>query len=201
MKENNLNIAFFASHGGSNMQAIIDAIKAGVLEAQVGCIISNNSDSYSLKRAEIEGIKGYHISSKTHLTEIERIDYMLEILKKHDINIIVLAGYMKKLPVEVIDFVNGIVLNIHPALLPKFGGAGMFGMNVHKAVIDAKEKQSGATVHLVDSEYDRGKILQQWSVEIDENETADSLAEKVLKVEHKLYTDTLIKLSNGEISL
>ena len=106
---------------------------------------------------------------------------------------------MKKLPAEIINFVDGRVLNIHPALLPKFGGEGMFGINVHKAVIESGEKISGATVHLVDSEYDRGRIQNQITVEVLVNDTAESLAERVLKVEHQIYTDTLVKISNGEI--
>ncbi len=201
MRTKELNIAFFASHGGSNMQAIIDAVKSGKLSAKIGCVISNNSDSYALQRAEIEGVEKYHISSKTHPDEIERTNVILEILKRHKINIIVLAGYMKKLPIEVINFVNGLVLNIHPALLPKFGGIGMYGMNVHQAVIEAGEKLSGATVHIVDSEYDRGKILQQWSLEVDSNDTPELLAKKVLEIEHKIYVDTLIKISNGVIEI
>ena len=195
----NLNIAFFASHGGSNMQAIIDAIKENKLNAKASCVISNNSNSTALERAKKENIPAYHISSKTHPEHQEYVRQIIKLLEENNVNIIVLAGFMKKLPAEIINFVDGRVLNIHPALLPKFGGEGMFGINVHKAVIESGEKISGATVHLVDSEYDRGRILNQITVEVLVNDTAESLAERVLKVEHQIYTDTLVKISNGEI--
>ncbi len=197
--QNNLNIAFFASHGGSNMQAIIDAIKDGRLNANAACVISNNSNSGALQRARSENIPAYHISTKTHPIDELRIQRMIEIFIEHNINIIVLAGYMKKLPTEIIEFVGGRVLNIHPALLPKHGGEGMYGINVHKSVIETKDKITGATVHLVDSEYDRGKILQQISIDVLPDDTAESLAERVLAVEHIIYTDTLAKIANGDI--
>ncbi|MDX9789852.1 MAG: phosphoribosylglycinamide formyltransferase [Candidatus Kapaibacterium sp.] len=187
------NIAFFASHNGSNMQSIIEQIKAGILCSKAALIISNNSNSGAAEKAGRYGIPFYHISSKTHLDENERTAFISELYDEFDISLTVLAGYMKKFPPELIRKANGMVLNIHPALLPKFGGEGMFGMNVHKAVIQSGEQFSGATVHLVDSEYDRGRILLQESLEVSPDDTPESLARRVLEIEHRIYP-ALIKM-------
>lgn len=196
---NPLNLAIFASHSGSNMQAIIDSIDQKKLNATIKCLITNNSNSYAIQRAINHNIPYFHISSKTHPNPGELVHKIIKILTESDVNIIILAGYMKLLDEEIIDYVEGRVLNIHPALLPKFGGEGMWGMNVHNAVINSNEKKSGATVHLVSKEYDKGRILGQSYVNITENDTAETLANKVLKLEHKLYSDVLIKISKGEI--
>lgn len=194
-----LNIAFFASHGGSNMQAILDNIFHGRLKANASLFITNNSNSLALERAKSANIPSYHISSKTHSNDDNRIEHTIELLDKYNCNIIVLAGYMKILEPKIIRHLNNRVLNIHPALLPKFGGEGMFGMNVHRSVIEHGEKFSGATVHIVDEVYDNGKILNQMSINILENDTAESLAGRVLKIEHILYSDTLKKIENSRI--
>ncbi|PKL85190.1 MAG: phosphoribosylglycinamide formyltransferase [Ignavibacteriae bacterium HGW-Ignavibacteriae-1] len=194
-----LRIAFFASHGGSNMQAIIDAIKSGETDAVAALVISNNSESGAIERAKKEGIPFSHISSKTHPDENERISTMIEKLDECNIDLIILAGYMKKIPSQIIEHVGGRVLNIHPALLPKFGGEGMYGMNVHKAVIESGETVSGATVHLVDSEYDRGRILMQKEVPVLADDTPETLAARVLVAEHLLYKETLKKIISGDI--
>ena len=193
-----LHLGFLASHGGSNVQAIIDSIKSNQLDAVPEVIISNNSDSTVLKRAENENIPGYHISSATSDNPDKEI---IDTLKKYNVDTVVLAGYMKKISPDLIKAFNGRVLNIHPALLPKFGGKGMYGMNVHKAVIEAGEKFSGATIHLVTEIYDEGKILNQKKVEVETEDDAESLAARVLKAEHKLYSETLQKISTGEIKI
>ena len=192
-----MNIAFFASHNGSNMQAIIDAIIEGRLKACPKILISNNSKAFCLERAKLHNIAAFHVSSKTHPVANEMESHILSLFDKYEIDTIVLAGYMKKLSPNIINKVNGRVLNIHPALLPKFGGEGMFGLNVHKAVIEAGEIESGASVHLVDSEYDRGRILAQESVPILPDDTPETLAERVLVIEHKIYAETLMKIADG----
>ncbi len=191
------NIAFFASHGGSNMQAIIDNIANGNLNSKAALLISNNSKSGAAERALTRNIPFYHISNLTNPDEISRIKQIQFIFDKHGIDLVVLAGYMKKLPNEIIEKVSGRVLNIHPALLPDFGGESMYGMNVHKAVIQSGVKISGATVHLVNSEYDRGRILLQESISIQKDDTPDTLAEKVLKIEHKIYPEVIRMLETG----
>ncbi|MBX3044776.1 MAG: phosphoribosylglycinamide formyltransferase [Candidatus Kapabacteria bacterium] len=193
------NIAFFASHGGSNMQAILDAIKDGRLKSNPAVLITNNSKSGACEKAAAFGLLVYHVSSVTHPDDNERAKFIIEILEKFKIDLIVLAGYMKKLPSEVIARMNGRVLNIHPALLPKFGGEGMYGINVHKAVIEAGNKISGATVHLVESEYDRGRILLQKEVVVLADDSPETLAERVLKAEHKLYPNVIELLEKEEI--
>lgn len=196
-KKEKMRICFFASHGGSNMQAILDAIQSGKLTAEASLMITNNSQSFARERAKTFGMPNYHLSAKTNPENLNSA--IIEKLRLHSANIIVLAGYMKKLDDSIIDFVEGRVLNIHPALLPKFGGEGMYGINVHNAVISAGEKMSGASVHLVNNHYDEGRILNQMRCEVLPTDTPEELAARVLQIEHIIYTDTLIKITKGEI--
>lgn len=194
-----LNLGFLASHGGSNMQAIIDACKNGIIDAVPCVVISNNSESGAIHRAKTEGIPYYHISIKTH-PEPEQLDEaIVDALTKHNVDLIILAGYMKKLGSKVLKAYEGKILNIHPALLPKFGGEGMYGMKVHEAVIAAGEKISGPTVHLVDEKYDHGRILAQKTVPVLPDDTPETLAERVLVQEHIVYAETIGKIASGEI--
>lgn len=183
------------------MQAIIDAYKKGETTAIPAVVISNNSKSFALQRAKDEGIPNFHISSASYPESDDLDNAIIEKMEEFGVNLIILAGYMKKIGVGILRKYKGKILNIHPALLPKFGGEGMYGMNVHKAVIEAKEKESGPTVHLVDEEYDNGRILNQMKIDVNENDTPESLAEKVLAVEHLIYIDTIKKIETGEIVL
>lgn len=192
-----LHLGFLASHGGSNMQAIIDNVKSNLIDAELCCVVSNNSSSFALDRAAKEGIPAFHISDKTHPGNCT--DQIINTMKSHNVDTIVLAGYMKMVDARLINSFNGRVLNIHPALLPKFGGHGMYGINVHKAVIEAKETISGATIHLVDSEYDRGRILAQIQVPVFPDDSPETLAERVLQGEHQLYSNTLKHIADGLI--
>ncbi|MGB9701466.1 MAG: phosphoribosylglycinamide formyltransferase [Candidatus Kapaibacteriota bacterium] len=196
-----LRLAVFASHEGTNMQSIIDAIVSGELAAEVVCVISNNSNAGALVRASKAGIKTYHISSQTHPNEIDFINAILNVLESNKVDLIILAGYMKIMPKEIIKKYQNKILNIHPALLPKFGGKGMYGMNVHKAVIESGETKSGVTVHLVDEFYDNGRILHQVEVPVLPDDTPETLQKRVLAVEHKVYVETLKKIINGTIIL
>lgn len=196
-----MKIGFLASHGGSNMQAIIDACKSGTLTATAAVVISNNGDSAALARAITENIPNYHMSGKTHPGTGELDDAILDTFLSHSIDIIVLAGYMKKLGPKTLSHFQGRILNIHPALLPKFGGEGMYGMNVHKAVIAAGEKESGVTIHLVDEQYDTGAIIAQTRVPVKPDDTPETLAARVLEQEHILYPATLQRIVIGELRL
>jgi phosphoribosylglycinamide formyltransferase-1 len=196
-----IRLGFLASHGGSNMQSIIDECKTGKVAATPACIISNNSSSMALQRAEKENIPAYHISSAKYPTQDELDDAIIAAFKAHGVNIIILAGYMKYLSPKVIRAFGGKVLNIHPALLPKFGGKGMYGKKVHEAVIAAKEEFSGPTVHLVDEHYDHGRILGQKKVPVLPDDNLDTLAARVLEQEHILYPDVVRRIANGEIEL
>ena len=171
------------------MQAIIDACKSGELDMEPVVVISNNSNSATRERAAKAGIDFFHISSVTNPEDEDGA--MLEILTGHQADIIILAGYMKKIGPKTLAKYRDKILNIHPALLPDFGGPGMYGMNVHKAVIKAGVKESGATVHLIDEKYDHGKILVQRKVNVDKNDTPESLQKKVLALEHKIYIEAL----------
>ena len=196
-----LIICFLASHGGSNMQSIINACKSGKLQAKPGVLISNNSESGAIERAKNEGIPFYHISSKTHPEPIVHDEAIIKVLRENSVNLICLAGYMRKLGTKVLDEYKGRILNIHPALLPKFGGEGMWGMHVHAAVLASGEKITGCTVHLVDEDYDNGRILAQSKVKVFENDTIETLAERVLIKEHELYPTILQKIAEGIIRL
>jgi phosphoribosylglycinamide formyltransferase-1 len=196
-----LRLALIASHGGSNLQAILDACRDGSLDADPRFVISNNSEAKALERARAGGVPAYHLSAHTH-PEPDRLDAaIVATLERHGVNLVVLAGYMKKLGPRTLGRYSGRVLNIHPALLPKFGGQGMYGMRVHQAVLAAGEKVTGVTVHIVDEAYDRGPILAQRTVPIREGDTPDTLADRVLQVEHEVYVDTLQRIARGEIRL
>ena len=196
-----LKLGFLASHGGSNMQAIIDSCKNGTLNAVPACVVSNNSNSGALERAKKENIPNYHISSVQYANQEEIDSAIIEVFEKHEVNIVILAGYMKKLGEKVIRHFKGHVLNIHPALLPKYGGKGMYGNFVHSAVLKAGEKFSGPTVHVVDEHYDKGRILAQKQVPVYPDDTIETLAERVLEQEHIIFSETLQKIALGEIEL
>jgi phosphoribosylglycinamide formyltransferase-1 len=181
-----LAIAVFASGGGTNLQALIDAAKSGLFDGRVETVISNNSGAFALTRAFRENITPYHISGILFPEPEEFTEKLKEILSSHSINLIVLAGYMKLLPLEIIKLYKSRIINIHPALLPKFGGKGMYGMNVHKAVLEVGEKISGATVHFVDEIYDHGAILIQRTVPVLSGDTPELLADRVLDIEHEI---------------
>jgi phosphoribosylglycinamide formyltransferase 1 len=196
-----LKLGFLASHNGSNMQAIIDACNNKTLSAFPCVVISNNLDSMALQRAKAKNIPNYHLSLKTQqnddLLDIE----ILNVLQKHEVDLIILAGYMKKLGPKVLKFYKYKILNIHPALLPKFGGKGMFGKNVHEAVLASGEKETGITIHLVDDEYDSGKIINQCKIPVFENDNLETLSKRVLNQEHSFFVETINKIIKGDILL
>jgi len=186
-----LRIAVFASGGGTNLQALIDAVDAGKIKGIICAVISNNSGAYALERARAAQIPAYHISSKKFPEPSELMKALDTVFGTHAINLIVLAGYMKLLPIEIIRRFRGRIINIHPALLPKYGGRGMYGLNVHKAVLESGDKISGATVHLVDEVYDHGPILIQRTVPVMAGDTPETLAARVLDVEHRILPEAV----------
>lgn len=196
-----MKLGFLASGGGTNMQAIIDACKEGRLHAQPAVVIGNNSHSGALQRACNERIPWFHFSSKTHPNAGD-LDAAIEgALLEHEVEIVCLAGYLKLLGPRTILTYKGRILNIHPALLPKFGGGGFYGCAVHEAVLAAGERESGASVHLVDEAYDHGPVIAQVRVPVFLGDTPEILAARVLAQEHVLYTETLQKIAAGEINL
>jgi len=186
------NIAVFASHGGSDLQAIIDGCKAGKLSARVCVVISNNSNSKALERAKNEGIPAFHISEKTASDSLG--ETMLNTLQTHKTDIVFLAGYLKKIPAQILQTYENKIFNIHPSLLPKYGGKGMFGINVHKAVLEAGDTETGITIHRVTTEYDEGDILAQRKVPVHANDTPEILAARVLEQEHIFIVEVLSRI-------
>jgi phosphoribosylglycinamide formyltransferase-1 len=176
-------LAVLASGRGSNLQAIVDHFDNLAREriAKVVLVASNRVDSPALIRAATASID---------IADFDAADdgsQLLALLRKFRIDLVVLAGYLKRIPSKVIDEYAGRIINIHPALLPDFGGEGMYGARVHEAVIASGAKESGVTVHLVDNDYDRGPIVAQWRVPVEKSDTAESLAARVLNVEHIVY--------------
>lgn len=196
-----MRIGILASHGGSNLQAIVDATRQGAIPAEVVVVIGNNAGAMAATRAHDAGIPFHHLSGKTH-PEFDQLDAAIaRVLTDAAVDLVVLAGYMKKVGPGVIARFPNRIVNIHPALLPKFGGVGMYGPRVHEAVIEAGEAVTGVTVHLVDGEYDRGPIVAQCEVEIRPGDDAATLAARVLEREHEFYVETLGRIVSGELDL
>ena len=171
---------------GTTLQSVIDNIENGTLNAKINLVVSDNENAFALERAKKADIPTYIINNKT----TEEIDIELEnLLKSYEIDLIVLVGYLKLIGKRLVN--NYTIINTHPSLLPKFGGKGMYGMNVHRAVVEAKEKISGPTVHFVNDKYDEGNIISQSIIELDENETPESLSAKVQAAEKIQLTNVL----------
>ncbi len=194
---NTPKIAVFLSGKGSNFSAILAAIQSGRLKAEVALVVSNTPEAGGLQIGREHGILSVVIERASFASGEEFGMKMLDLLGTHNIDLIALAGYMRKIPPLVIKAFPKKIVNIHPALLPKFGGKGMFGHYVHEAVIAAGETESGATVHYVDEIYDNGEIICQRKLNINPGETPESLAARVLELEHQLYPEVLQKLLTG----
>ncbi len=181
------NIVVFASGSGSNFQSIIDAIQAGKIHARITGLISNKKGIKALERAADHSIPTAILSEKDYPSFEEYSNILLEQLFEWDADLIVLAGFLKKIPSNVIQAYQNRILNIHPSLLPKYGGKGFYGLNVHKAVLESGDKVSGCTIHLVSEKYDEGPILDQVNVPVLDGDTPEELASRVLEQEHRTY--------------
>ena len=199
--ERSFKLGFLASHEGTNVQSIIDGCKSNIIRAIPSVIISNNSQSGVLQRAKKANIPNYHVSAKQFNNECELDATILKILQTHNVNLVILAGYMKKLGDQVLDTYKGNILNIHPSILPKFGGKGMYGDSVHQAVLNSGDKKTGVSIHLVTKDYDEGPIIAHTEITLTADETIESLKKKVQKKEHQLYIETLRKITFGELIL
>ncbi len=194
MTTHKTRLAVFCSGSGSNFQAIFHALKKKQLNAEIVLCLSNRSQCGAMEFARQNGITTVHLTEKQFGSFDDFSAAMLGCLTEQRIDIILLAGYMRKVPDAVVTAFQDKIINIHPALLPKFGGEGMYGIYVHAAVLEAGETESGATVHLVNEEYDKGKILMQRHVPVLPDDTPEMLAERVLACEHRLYPDALEQL-------
>ncbi|MEJ5262573.1 MAG: phosphoribosylglycinamide formyltransferase [Ignavibacterium sp.] len=190
-----LRLAVFVSGRGSNLKAILEHPELKNL-IEVVAVFSDKSDCGAFQIARSHGIETRVIGKGENKISNENL---LETLKNYNLNLIVLAGYLKLVPVEVVREFENRIINIHPALLPSFGGKGMYGMNVHTAVFNSSAKVSGATVHFVNAEYDRGKIIAQRCVDISDVESPEEIAERVLKVEHQLLPEVVRAFAENRI--
>lgn len=186
-----LFLGVFASGRGSNFAAILEAIKEDRLKAGVKLLLSNKKEAGALAIAKNHGIPTAVVSKQAFESRDLFVDAILSSLREHGVEFIALAGYMKKIPHEIVSAYKNCIVNIHPALLPLFGGQGMYGHHVHEAVLAQGCKVTGVTVHIVDDVYDHGPIVAQRCVPVEEGDTHESLAARVLKVEHILYAETL----------
>ena len=191
------NIAVFASGGGSDLQAIIDACKSGRLNARVCVVVSNNSGSMALQRARNEGIPAFHFSAKVIGDPAELEKRMLDALMEHETDLVFLAGYLKKMGASVLQAYENRIYNIHPSLLPRYGGEGMYGINVHRAVLEAGDAETGITIHRVSAEYDTGEIVAQEKVPVLDGDTPETLAARVLAREHVFIVEVLSGILDG----
>ena len=184
------------------MQAVIDACREGRVNAEPRVVISNNSRSRALQQGRgCAGIPRFHVSTVTHPDDDARDRAIVGILERHGVDLVVLGGYMKELGPRTIARFRNRIVNVHPALLPKFGGRGFFGIAVHEAVLASGDGVTGATIHLVDERIDQGAVLAQQTVAVEDGDTPETLAERVLSVEHSLYVDTLRRIASGEVDL
>ena len=194
-------LGILVSGQGSNMTAILNACEQGYLQAEVEVVISSNPNAKALTKAKERKIDVISFNEATNKNPEVLDTSICEVLHEHKVDLVLLAGFIKKIGPKVLSVYEGRILNIHPSLLPKYGGQGLYGINVHRSVIGAGEKKSGATIHLVNSDYDKGTILAQKSVIVDADDTPESLAAKVLEVEHVLYVETVKKIIEGNIIL
>lgn len=185
-------IAVLASGGGSNLQALLDAGSKGFFDGRIVLVFSNVPGAGALARAEACGVETLCLPSRGHVGTREDYDAkILEALMARRVDLVCLAGYLRILTPVLVRPFRDRLLNVHPALLPKFGGPGFYGHHVHEAVLKAGEKESGATVHFVVEETDAGPILLQGRVPVEPGDTPDTLAARVLKVEHSIYPEAV----------
>lgn len=186
-------LVIFASGSGTNMQAVINEIEDERIHAKIAGLITNKHHIKSIERAEKHGIPVCVITDSDQSTYASKLEQQLAEWKP---DLIVLAGFLKKIPDSIIKKYKNKIINIHPALLPKFGGKGFYGLNVHKAVLESGEKETGCTVHYVTEEYDEGPIISQTKVPVHPSDTPQVLAKRVLKAEHQLLPSVIKKLIN-----
>lgn len=196
-----MRLAVFASGGGTNFQAILDTIEAGDLDATPVLCVSDRPDAGALDRARQHDVPTAVLDPSAYDESDAYTEALLGTLSDHRVSFVALAGYLRKIPAPVVERFRHRMTNIHPALLPAFGGKGMYGMNVHRAVIKYGVRWSGATVHLVDEHYDSGPVVLQEPVPVYPDDTPEELADRVLEVEHSLYPEALRLFAEGRIRI
>ena len=187
-----LNIGVLISGGGTNLQAIIDETKSGGINGKVKLVISNKEDAYGLERARLSGIKAIYETDE---------DKIIGLLKENNIDLIVLAGYLKIITPKFVDKFRNKIINIHPSLIPSFCGKGYYGEKVHQGVIDYGSKVTGATVHFVDEGADTGAIIMQETVNVEQDDDAKTLSKRVLEVEHRILKESIRLFCENKLSI
>lgn len=194
-----LKLAVLISGSGSNLQAIIDACADEDFPARVMCVISNRPDAHGLKRARDAGISAHIVDHKVYDSRADFEEVLDDTLNHYDLDLICLAGFMRILGAGFIGKWENQILNTHPSLLPKFGGEGMYGEHVHRAVLDAGESESGATIHFVIPDVDKGPIVLQRSVPVLEGDSIETLSARVIEQEHIAYPEAIAKIARERL--
>ena len=202
-----MRLAVFVSGKGTNLLNIIKRNKEGFLRSEISLVVSNH-ECEAIEKSRSAGIRTKILDPRSLENETEFGNLLLEVLRKNQIEFIVLAGFLKMIPEVVVKAFQNKIINVHPALLPSFGGKGMYGMKVHQSVIDYGCKVSGATVHLVDSEYDRGPVVLQRCVPISDDDTPETLASKIHQLEYellpeaiRLFEENLVKVEGRKVRI
>lgn len=195
-----VNLGILISGNGTNLQAIIDAVKKREIDCSIKVVISNRKEAYGLERAKINNIPAFYISSKNMKNE-EFDDIVLKILEEHGVELVVLAGYLKIITAHLIKKYEYKIINIHPALLPAFGGKGYYGLHVHEAVLNAGCKVSGCTVHFVTEDIDGGPIIAQTAVKVLDTDTPETLAQRILPYEHETLIAAIKNLTEKNYTI
>ena len=194
-----LNIAVFISGGGTNLQAIIDAVKENKINGKIKLVFSNRKNAYGLIRAQNESIDTFYLNRKKFFSSEEYDERILEELERKNIDLIVLAGYLNILSLKLVSKYSNRIINIHPSLIPSFCGDGFYGENVHKAVIKSGVKFTGATTHFVDEKVDTGAIILQDVVPVYINDDFETVAKRVLEIEHEILVKTVKAFCDNKI--
>ncbi|HPB78594.1 MAG TPA: phosphoribosylglycinamide formyltransferase [Sedimentibacter sp.] len=196
-----VKIGVLISGSGTNLQSLIDNIETGNIKGRIAVVISNRKDAYGLERARQKNIDAVYIRQKDYESFEIFNDAIIDELKRHNVELVVLAGYLKILTSKFIDEYRNRIINIHPSLIPAFCGKGYYGIKVHEEVIKYGVKLSGATVHFVDEEADTGPIIIQEAVEVSYEDTAETLQQKVLQIEHKILPLAVKYYCEGKIQI
>ena len=190
-----LKMAVLVSGGGTNLQAIIDSIESGkITNAEIAVVISNNKNAYALERAKKHGIDAKCISPKTFANRQLFNEALLAEIQSYNVDLVVLAGFLLRVPDDMLMAYPNRILNIHPSLLPKYGGKGMYGDNVHKAVVENNEKESGITIHFLNERFDEGEHIAQYKCEVLSTDTYEDVAAKVHALEYEWYPKVIEKV-------
>lgn len=196
-QEKTFKIGVLASTKGTDLQAIIDEINDGKMPGiEIAVVLSNKKKAYALERARLQEVKALFVSPKGKTREEYDIE-LAKILKEHEVDLVCLIGYMRILSPEFVKQFPGRIINVHPALMPKFSGPGFYGANVHEEVLKSGDKETGCTIHIVDEGVDTGEILIQKTVKVTEDDTPDTLKDKVQALEKKWYPEVIRRFAKG----